>query len=69
MNCKNTNEFYNIRKNVENLLENFVQKVHGEYTKQLQNEIASKNTFISVQTEDINNLSRSHRQVSMSYKL
>ena len=37
---------------------NDIRETYREYTKDLWNEIASKNTIISLLTENINNLSR-----------
>ena len=43
-------------------------KFYREYTKNLWDEIASKNTIISLLAESINNLSRLHSQSETCYQ-
>ena len=60
--CFIKDELNDIRETVENVSEKFDQIFYREYTKNLWDEIASKNTIISLLTENINNLSRSQSE-------
>ena len=66
--CFIKDELNNIRETVEKVSEKFDQIFYREYTKNLWDEIASKNTIICLLTENINNLSRSHSQSEICYQ-
>ena len=66
--CFTKDELNDIREIIEKVLEKFDQIFYREYTKNLWDEIASKNTIISLLTENINNLSRSHNQSETCYQ-
>ena len=53
---------------IEKVSKKFDQIFYREYTKNLWDEIASKNTIISLLTENINNLSRSRSQSETCYQ-
>ena len=61
-------ELNNILENIEKVFRKFDQIFYREYTKNLWDEIASKNTIISLLTENINNLRHSHSQLETRYK-
>ena len=60
--CYIKDELNDIRETIEKVSQKFDQIFYREYTKNLWDEIASKNTIISLLTENINNLSRLHSQ-------
>ena len=66
--CFTKDELNDIRETIEKVSEKFDQIFYREYTKNLWDEIASKNTIISLLTENINNLSRLHSQSEACYQ-
>ena len=58
----------NICETTEKVPEKFDLIFYREYTKNLWDEIASKNTSISLLAENINNLSHSHSQSETCYQ-
>ena len=66
--CYIKDELNDIRETIEKVSQKFDQIFYREYTKNLWDEIASKNTIISLLTENINNLSRSHSQSETCYQ-
>ena len=60
--CFIKDELNDICETIEKVSQKFDQIFYREYTKNLWDEIASKNTIISLLTENINNLSRSRSQ-------
>ena len=66
--CFIKDELNDIRETIEKVSQKFDQIFYREYTKNLWDEIASKNTIISLLTENINNLSRSHSQSETCYQ-
>ena len=62
------NELNDIRETIAKVSQKFDQIFYREYTKNLWDDIASKNTIISLLTENINNLSRSHSQSETCYQ-
>ena len=66
--CYIKGELNDIRETIEKVSQKFDQIFYREYTKNLWDEIASKNTIISLLTENINNLSRLHSQTETCYQ-
>ena len=62
------NELNDIRETIEKVSQKFDPLFYRDYTKNLWDEIASKNTIISLLTENINILSRSHSQSETCYQ-
>ena len=65
--CFIKDELNDVRETIEKVSEKIDQIFYREYTKNLWDETASKNTIISLLTENINNLSRSHSQSETCY--
>ena len=66
--CYIKGELNDIRETIEKVSQKFDQIFYREYTKNFWDEIASKNTIISLLAENINNLSRSHSQSETFYQ-
>ena len=66
--CFIKDEWNDILETVEKVSQKFDQILCREYTKNLWDEIASKNTIISLLTENINNLSRLRSQSETCYQ-
>ena len=60
-------ELYNISENNKKVSEKFDPKFYREYTKNVWDEIASKNTIINLIKENKNNLSRLRSQLEACY--
>ena len=66
--CFIKDELNDIPETIENVSQKFDQIFYREYTKNLWDEIASKNTIISLLAENITNLSRSRSQSETCYQ-
>ena len=66
--CFIKDELNDIRETIEKVLQNKNLIKYREYTKNLWDKTASKNTIISLITENINNLSPSHSQLEACCK-